>query len=885
MTLPFENDTSRVVKKLAKQDIKANKRTSISIMVAILIASTFLCALFTFVQSYWNQSIQQEIYQAGDWDAQLLDIQAGQLAEIQGNDNVQKIMAKGNNQTAQLPDGTELPFLLVQNCDAQYWDSMHEKNLMIHGRVPQAPGEIVVGKSFFEQNPSYQIGDTVSVVLGERKVSSEPVDFLSPTQSGETFEKVAEAQYTIVGEIDMTVSSAYNGYPAYGWLDPYVLPGDTDLVAYLQVKNPSAIFDTIPQIAQTIEMKADEYGDYPYRYHTALLGLYGIYEPGHFWNSDLPKLFLAVVLVALASMTVFSYIIRGAFSISAKRKMKELGILKSIGMTSKQVQRMVFYEARQLAFLPILLSVGLGYLFSYGVLSGYSALVGDAMEHPITVSFSPWVALGSMVLSFLTVLLAASGPAKQVGKFRPIEAVKESWNLTTLKKSKKHTLLKKWFGFIGKLSANSIAANRKLFRTCTATLCLCLVLMFSFLAVFAISDVNNTKAEQDNHFDVNITMEPGQQVDQALIQELKALPHVTNEATYTMANCAIWVSDDDLSSEFVTSGGFGTKAAGEYVVNRDGQYRIPCVLIGLEQDSYDACLAKAGMEPLENGTAIVVNSVVKNPDSRGYEAKKEMTSYLNLETGQSLNITEKFLDSIQGNYTFDLNVGTTIQELPDIGLHTAFYTLPILVPMDEYYRIIGNFSEDRAVYNYRTYMNLAIEDGLDAQIQKDADQICSAYLSSDDFYTSSKTERAITRDQLTNATMLVVYSLTALFGIVGISSATSAILNSLYQRRKDFAMLRSVGLDKKGLHRLLSIEGFLLASKPILFGLPVLLFIIGAVLWMQDVTFGEFLGVFSLWGLLAFIVLTLLLISGIYAFASRQIRKDIVVEVLKDETV
>ena len=133
--------------------------------------------------------------------------------------------------------------------------------------------------------------------------------------------------------------------------------------------------------------------------------------------------------------------------------------------------------------------------------------------------------------------------------------------------------------------------------------------------------------------------------------------------------------------------------------------------------------------------------------------------------------------------------------------------------------------------------------------------------------------------------MLVVYSLTALFGIVGISSATSAILNSLYQRRKDFAMLRSVGLDKKGLHRLLSIEGFLLASKPILFGLPVLLFIIGAVLWMQDVTFGEFLGVFSLWGLLAFIVLTLLLISGIYAFASRQIRKDIVVEVLKDETV
>ena len=45
------------------------------------------------------------------------------------------------------------------------------------------------------------------------------MDFLSPIQSGEEFVKTGKVQYTIVGEIDMTVSSAYNGYPAYGWLD------------------------------------------------------------------------------------------------------------------------------------------------------------------------------------------------------------------------------------------------------------------------------------------------------------------------------------------------------------------------------------------------------------------------------------------------------------------------------------------------------------------------------------------------------------------------------------------------------------------------------------------------------------------------------------------
>lgn len=103
MTLPFENDTSRIVKRLAKQNMKANRRTSISIMVAILIASTFLCSLCTFVQSYWNQSVQQEIAAYGDWDAQLLEIHAGQLDLIQNNENIQTIMVKGDNQTALLP--------------------------------------------------------------------------------------------------------------------------------------------------------------------------------------------------------------------------------------------------------------------------------------------------------------------------------------------------------------------------------------------------------------------------------------------------------------------------------------------------------------------------------------------------------------------------------------------------------------------------------------------------------------------------------------------------------------------------------------------------------------------------------------------------------------
>lgn len=258
---------------------------------------------------------------------------------------------------------------------------------------------------------------------------------------------------------------------------------------------------------------------------------------------------------------------------------------------------------------------------------------------------------------------------------------------------------------------------------------------------------------------------------------------------------------------------------------KHGKYRIPCTLIGLEEDTYNAYLKNMGISAHESGSAVIVNSVVKNPEARGYEAKKEQVSYLDVKEGQKLQLTEKFLDSVQGNYSFDLQISSVLTEMPDIGLNVAFYTLPIIVPMDEYYEIINNFGKDRAVYNYRTYMNLRTEQGRDLAVQNQADQLCGQYLSKNDFFTSSKTQRAVDRDKLTNATMLIVYSLTALFGIVGITSAVAAILNSLYQRKKEFAMLRSVGLDKKELCHLLYTEGFLLVSKPLLIGILILILV------------------------------------------------------------
>ncbi|WP_289965378.1 ABC transporter permease, partial [Faecalibaculum rodentium] len=385
-----------IIREYSLDQVRKNRRTSISIMVAVLIASTFLCALLVFAQSFWNQMVQQEIYIGGDWDAELMDVPADRLGMVRDNAGVKAMFVKGDNQTAFLPEGTALPRLLIQNCDIGYWDAMYEKNMLLRGRIPQAPGEVVVSKDFFLQNPAYGIGDTLAVGIGSNV----------RTHMEESQQKDA-ASLTIVGELDVSVSSGYEGYLAYGFMEPEALSPDSEVVVYLQMERRGEVYTAVPQIAEAIGLPKDEYENYPCRYHAALLAWHGVYAPGSFWGSDVPKLFLGLLLAAGTSMAVFAYIIRGAFGISAKQKIHQLGILKSVGAGPKQIGRTVIYEACILSVIPILLSMVLGYLFSLGVLSAYSDMTSEVFGSRMEVYFSPAAALMAAVLSFAMVLLAA----------------------------------------------------------------------------------------------------------------------------------------------------------------------------------------------------------------------------------------------------------------------------------------------------------------------------------------------------------------------------------------------------------------------------------------------------------------------------------------------
>lgn len=89
-----------------------------------------------------------------------------------------------------------------------------------------------------------------------------------------------------------------------------------------------------------------------------------------------------------------------------------------------------------------------------------------------------------------------------------------------------------------------------------------------------------------------------------------------------------------------------------------------------------------------------------------------------------------------------VDVAAVLPSMPEIGLVPSLYTLPIIVPMEQYYSIIGNFCDELEVYNYRNHVNYVVPDGMDEEIQGKAERICNAWLSGSDFMTSSVLTRS-----------------------------------------------------------------------------------------------------------------------------------------------
>lgn len=391
MTWPFENDTSAITKKLAKESLKSEKRRNFMIIIAISLAA-FLMSMcgtlfFAFQESQNNMATFQASYD---------NLTEDKIEKLRHQPEIEMVASLYNLGEIKMPEGYSL--YLAYMDDAACYIARNQFTLK-DGTMPSKENEIAVDREMVNKYFSNTaIGDKISF-----QINGKSQDFVI---SGIT-ESSTESQGNYSCYISKSfVENSSNYNPAK--YQSYVCFADADSTSKEILK------ERIASIGKEIG------ADY------SLSFLFFRENMGLSFENILTFVSLSV-LVLFAGITV----IQSIFRISINEKIRNFGQLRTLGTTTLQIKKMINYESRYLSWLGIPPGIVLG------------AIVGTVLgSNEFSSGFSPinipFVMIGVSIICTLMVKLSVRKPLKIAATTSPIEAVRYIAYRNAPMQSRKH---------------------------------------------------------------------------------------------------------------------------------------------------------------------------------------------------------------------------------------------------------------------------------------------------------------------------------------------------------------------------------------------------------------------------------------------------------------
>ena len=377
MTWPFENDTSAIVKKLAKKSLKSEKRRNLMIVIAISLAA-FLMSMcgtlfFAFQESQNNMATFQASYD---------NVTEDKIEKLRHQPEIEMVASLYNLGEIKMPEGYSL--YLAYMDEAACYIARNQFTLK-DGTMPSKENEIAVDHEMVNKYfPNTAIGDKISF-----QINGKSQDFVI---SGIT-ESSTESQGNYSCYISKSfVENSSNYNPAK--YQSYVCFADADSTSKEILK------ERIASIGKEIG------ADY------SLSFLFFRENMGLSFENILTFVSLSV-LVLFAGITV----IQSIFRISINEKIRNFGQLRTLGTTALQIKKMINYESRYLSWLGIPPGIVLG------------AIVGTVLgSNEFSSGFSPvnilFILIGVSIICALMVKVSVRKPLKIAATTSPIEAVR-----------------------------------------------------------------------------------------------------------------------------------------------------------------------------------------------------------------------------------------------------------------------------------------------------------------------------------------------------------------------------------------------------------------------------------------------------------------------------
>lgn len=633
--------------------------------------------------------------------------------------------------------------------------------------------------------------------------------------------------------------------------------------AEIYFTNPSDIYDDMPLIAEKLNINSDDI-----EYHSTLLQKQFIYSTE---NGEQPMpielLYGAILLMMCASLIM---IIKNAFSFSMNTRIRQLGILQSIGATPKQLRTVMVQEALVLSIPSIVAGiaagVGLDALFiKYA--NSFTSQIGlqGAKFHYHIVLF-----IATFAVTMLTVFISIWLPARRLSKSESIELVKGQ-AIKKIKKIRKYKLFSKLFGVEGELARKSIYVRRKEFRTATVCLMLSFFVLSIFLNFMTISEISTSKSywnRYENVWDIMVEVK-GESPDDEILDTIRKTENVSSALLYKTLNFQAILTENDLSDELIEKGSY--KAMNTNAKQNDnGDYVINAPVLILDDYSFEQYCDENNVVNRKDNypNSVVVNKIggVLYYDSDDSDS----IPFIKIADDFSLNLLIQ-TDSEK------VNVIGYSQNVPQVRKDFDEYSLLQIMSESSYNALTDVVSADAAYININTHTDNNL-----AETENEVKQILGDTFN---YTIENRVDAYDTNMQMYGGYKSIITMICAILACIGISNVFANTLGYMQQRKREFAEYQSIGVTPKSIAKILSIEALVIGVRPILLSIPFNILFILLTTSDDGITLSEFLQNAPILPTILFAIIMLSAIALSYYISGKKILNTNIADVLKDDAI
>lgn len=782
-----------ILNRLTIKNLRLNKKRTIVTIIGIILSTALMVGIGLLFSSFQDLMIRDTIGYSGKYEAKYNDVDLIKLNDIK-NKNFTYFYEKPIGFGKIESSNEYKPYMYITSVNREYFDELK----LIEGDIPKNENEIVISNHVITNGGlDYKVGDIVTFTYGSRNIDGNITLANNELVDGEFLTNEGTHTYKIVGIVDRSNFESYSasGYTAFT-VDVNSDNGNVNL--YVMFNKNKNIIKQSEELAKELNYNGD------INYNSTLLALYGESTYGNVMSSMGGMMIIMLSLVSIGCIIV----IYNSFAISVMERKKEFGLLSSIGATKKQIKKSVFYEALVVGVIGIVFGILGAYIGIGCVILIINNLISDMLEYKLYLVTNYLFIIIPVIFMIIVIGVSAFIPSRRASKVSPIEAIRQNDDIKINKKKiRTSKLVLKLFGIEGEIALKNIKRNKKKYRVTIVSLFISIVLFISFSSYmnYTLNTASSVMGEVPYDYQISYFGNGNNMEALDKINEIVKSSDVKEYVSYSVSNLSIignyTYSDEYLDFYKNAYGDDGIKALNnlkyQYIsilVLDDNSYNKYKKLIGLDKDRVILLNKFKGVSygnnkrvnydiPVINNGNINIKICNFDEDEKNVDTTKYCNKNIDniFVTNKSFDLIEEF--SYMNDFKIIVNK-KLYDSISDGGTNFTQFNI-----ISDNTNNLDKLTKELDKYNDVNYIN----------IKEDMRQANNLIL----------------------VVKILMYGFISLVTLIGVTSVFNTISTSMALRKREFAVLRSIGLTRGGFNKMLFFESLFFGMKSLIFALPV----------------------------------------------------------------